>query len=46
MVGWSSERFGFVWAYGAGVWFYSTGYGWLGVTPEGGLWCVEQNRFL
>jgi hypothetical protein len=41
-----SERFGYIWANGEGVWFYSTTYGWLGVTPEGGIWCVNQGRFL
>jgi uncharacterized protein YkwD len=41
-----SERFGYVWANGDGTWFYSERYGWLGVTPEGGIWSVDQNRFL
>jgi len=41
-----SDRFGYIWANGDGKWFYSTGYGWLGVTPAGGIWCVSQGRFL
>ena len=41
-----SERFGYIWANGDGVWFYSDRYGWLGVTPEGGIWSVRENRFL
>jgi hypothetical protein len=41
-----SDRFGFVWAAGDGVWFYTTGYGWLGVTPDGGIWSVNEGRFL
>lgn len=41
-----SERFGYVWANGDGVWFFSDQFGWLGVTPEGGIWCVNQGRFL
>jgi hypothetical protein len=41
-----SDRFGFVWAAGDGVWFFSTTYGWLGVTQDGGIWCVDQARFL
>jgi parallel beta-helix repeat protein len=41
-----SDRFGFVWAAGDGVWFFSTLHGWLGVTPDGGIWCVDQARFL
>jgi hypothetical protein len=41
-----SDRFGYIWAAGDGVWFYSTIYGWLGVTPDGGIWCVDQARFL
>ena len=41
-----SLRFGWVWANGDGVWFWATDYGWLGVTPDGGIWCVKENRFL
>jgi hypothetical protein len=41
-----SDRFGYVWAAGDGVWFYTTGYGWLGVTPDGGIWSVNEGRFL
>jgi hypothetical protein len=41
-----SDRFGFVWAAGDGVWFYTTGHGWLGVTPDGGIWSVNEGRFL
>jgi hypothetical protein len=41
-----SDRFGYVWANGDGQWFYSNTYGWLGVTPEGGIWCVNQGKFL
>ena len=41
-----SDRFGHVWAVGEGVWFYTTGYGWLGVTPDGGVWSVNEGRFL
>lgn len=41
-----SPRFGYVWAAGDGTWFYSDQYGWLGVTPDGGIWSVNQNRFL
>lgn len=41
-----SARFGYVWAAGDGVWFYTTGYGWLGVTPEGGIWSINEGRFL
>ena len=41
-----SDRFGYVWANGDGQWFYSSTYGWLGVTPEGGIWCVNLGRFL
>jgi len=41
-----SDRFGYVWAAGDGKWFYSNQYGWLGVTPEGGIWCVNLGRFL
>ena len=41
-----SDRFGFVWAAGDGVWFYSNTYGWLGVTDAGGIWCVNQGKFL
>jgi hypothetical protein len=41
-----SDHFGYVWAVGDGVWFYSERYGWLGVTPEGGIWSVNQGRFL
>jgi hypothetical protein len=45
--GWAiSDRFGYVWPVGDGVWFYSTDFGWLGVTANGGIWCVNQNRFL
>jgi hypothetical protein len=41
-----SERFGYLWANGDGQWFYSDKFGWLGLTPEGGIWCVNQGRFL
>jgi len=41
-----SDRFGYVWANGDGQWFYSDQYGWLGVTPEGGIWSVNLGRFL
>jgi hypothetical protein len=41
-----SPRYGYVWAAGDGTWFYTTDYGWLGVLPDGGIWCVDQNRFL
>ena len=41
-----SDRFGYVWAAGDGVWFYSNTYGWLGVTDAGGIWCVNQGWFL
>jgi uncharacterized repeat protein (TIGR03803 family) len=41
-----SPRFGYVWANGDGEWFYSDQYGWLGVTPEGGIWCVNLGKFL
>jgi hypothetical protein len=41
-----SDRFGYVWAAGDGVWFYTTGYGWLGVTPDGGIWSINEGRFL
>ncbi len=41
-----SDCFGFVWSAGDGVWFYSSKYGWLGVTPEGGIWCVPCNGWL
>ena len=41
-----SDRFGYVWANGDGVWFYSDRYEWLGVTPDGGVWCVRLGRFL
>ena len=41
-----SGRLGYVWAAGDGKWFYSNTYGWLGVTENGGIWCVNQNRFL
>ena len=45
--GWAvSDRFGYVWAAGDGKWFYSNTYGWLGVTDAGGIWCVNQGRFL
>ncbi len=50
--GWAvSERFGYVWAAGAGGganWFFSANpaYGWLGVTGTGAIWCVNQNRWL
>ncbi len=42
----TSDRFGFIWPAGDGVWFYSTTYGWLGVTADGGIWCVSLGRFL
>ena len=41
-----SERFGYVWANGDGTWFYSDQHGWLGVTPEDGIWSVNLGRFL
>jgi hypothetical protein len=42
-----SERFGYVWANGDGVWFWSNGMQtWLGVTPDGSIWSVNQGRFL
>ena len=41
-----SGRFGYVWAAGDGKWFFSNTYGWLGVTEAGGIWCVNQGRFL
>jgi hypothetical protein len=42
-----SDRFSHVWAKGDGVWFWSDGLeSWLGVTPEGRIWCVGQNKFL
>lgn len=45
--GWvGSEQFGHVWAAGDGIWFYSSVYGWLGVTAEGDIWSVDQNRWL
>ncbi len=45
--GWAvSDRFGFVWPAGDGVWFYSSQFGWLGATADGGIWCVSQNRWL
>jgi hypothetical protein len=45
--GWvTSPRFGYVWANGDGVWFFSDYHGWLGVTPEGGIWSVNEGRFL
>lgn len=41
-----SDRFGYVWPAGDGVWFYSSGYGWLGVTPEGAIWSADLERFI
>ena len=41
-----SGRFGYVWAAGDGMWYYTTTYGWLGVTDAGGIWCVNQGKFL
>ncbi|HNA41961.1 MAG TPA: hypothetical protein PLP81_07705 [Saprospiraceae bacterium] len=42
-----SPRFGYVWANGDGTWFWSQGLNsWLGVTADGGIWCVSQGRFL
>jgi hypothetical protein len=41
-----SERFGYVWPAGDGQWFYTEEAGWIGATPQGGLWAVEQGRFL
>jgi hypothetical protein len=41
-----SPRYGYLWPNGDGVWFYSDTYGWLGVTPDGGIWSVEEGRFL
>jgi hypothetical protein len=42
---WNS-RFGWVWSASDGTWFWSTTFGWLGVTPDGGIWCVDQGRFI
>ncbi len=46
--GWvASDRFGWMWANGDGVWFWSeTRKEWLGVTPEGGIWSTAENKFL
>jgi cyclophilin family peptidyl-prolyl cis-trans isomerase len=41
-----SDRFGYIWPNSDGVWFYSDKYGWLGVTADGGIWCVNEGRFL
>jgi hypothetical protein len=41
-----SPRFGYVWAAGDGMWFYSDTHGWLGVTSGGGIWSVNEGRFL
>jgi cyclophilin family peptidyl-prolyl cis-trans isomerase len=41
-----SPRFGFVWAAGDGIWFYSSTHEWLGVTDTGGIWSVNEGRFL
>ncbi len=42
----ATDRFGYIWPAGDGVWFYSSTYQWLGVTADGGIWCVSQNRWL
>jgi hypothetical protein len=46
--GWvSSERFGWMWANGDQVWFWSeTLKEWLGVTAEGGIWSTKEEGFL
>ncbi len=41
-----SPRFGYVWPSGDGVWFWSDKYLWLGVTPDGKIWCVRDNKWL
>jgi hypothetical protein len=41
-----SERFGFVWAVGDGVWYSTEHHGWVGAMPDCGLWCVTCGRFL
>jgi hypothetical protein len=42
-----SDRFGYVWANGDGIWFWSDGMQtWLGVTKDGGIWSVKDGRFL
>ena len=41
-----SDRFGYVWAAGDGVWFYTSIFGWLGVTADGSIWCVSEGRSL
>jgi len=42
---WNS-RFGWIWSTNDGTWYWSATFGWLGVTPDGGIWCVDQGRFL
>ena len=46
--GWvSSDRFGWMWANGDEVWYWSeTRKEWLGVTAEGGIWSTAEERFL
>jgi hypothetical protein len=46
--GWvASDRFGWMWANGDGVWFWSESrQEWLGVTPEGGIWSTAENQFI
>jgi hypothetical protein len=41
-----SPRFAYVWAAGDGTWFYSNSHGWLGVSSAGGIWSVNEGRFL
>ncbi len=41
-----SDCFEFVWPAGDGNWFYSSKHGWVGVTPEGGIWCISCNGWL
>jgi len=41
-----SDRFGYTWAAGDGSWFYTTRFGWLGVTAGSGIWCADLGRFL
>jgi len=46
--GWvASDRFGWMWANGDGVWFWSQGrQEWLGVTEGGGIWSTAEKRFI
>jgi parallel beta-helix repeat protein len=46
--GWvASDRFGWMWANGDGVWFWSQDrQEWLGVTEGGGIWSTAEGRFL